>query len=212
MNYLNSQDINIKEIVRNLYDFSQSGVISIQNVLTPRALKDLQKAAHLNTHLFREVLYNEGTAEQQMSTLYFDKVPQEAIALESLPILSQLRLEYHPIYQSLAKEAQFKEDDFNKMGFHRYQAGSLGITTHQDYERHINLISIFNIAGNTPFYYCKDEHAIHACEIDSSPGSLILLRAARDESEQRYRPFHSVGKVNAMRLSLNIRTRRYPYP
>ena len=205
--YILAEKLSIKDLVRELYDFSKLGAISLPGVLTPMAVEDLVNVAELNMHLFRDVPRYEGTAEQEMRVLYLEKIQRNELSIESLSILDQFRGEYLKIYNDMAQEAQFDERDFNKIGFHHYPSGSIGITPHQDYERHINLISIFNLVGNTKFYCCQDECRRGAYALETAPGSLILLRAARKREEQRFRPYHYIEPMEYLRLSLNIRKR-----
>lgn len=207
--YIRSEKMKIEDIVSELYDFSKPGIISIQDVLTAEAIEDLVRATRLNYHLFMEVPRHEGAAEQEMYTLYLDKVRKFQLAIESLPILDQFIVEYKEIYKKIAQEAQFDEYDFNKIGFHKYQAGSLGITPHQDYESHINLISMFNLFGDAKFYYCENVDKRNSKELDTNPGSLILLRAARNENEEQYRPYHYIDPMKTERLSINVRKKKY---
>jgi len=207
--YIRPEKIRIEDIVRDIYDFSKPGVISIPEFLTPKAIKDLVNASRLNADLFIEVPRYEGTAEQEMETLYLDKTPQSQLSIESLPIINKFITEYQEIYKKIAKEAKFNESDFNKIGFHRYPKGSLGITPHQDYESHINLISIFNLIGDAKFYYCEDKDKTNSQETDISPGSLTLLRAPRNKNEEQYRPYHYIEPMKNERLSLNVRKKYY---
>lgn len=203
--YIRSEKIRIEEVARELYDFSKPGAISIKNVLTTKAIEDLVRAAKLNSNLFIEIPRYEGTTEQEMQTLYLEKVTECKLAIESLPVFERFRKEYREIYKQIAQEAQFDEPDFNKVGFHRYPAGSLGITLHRDYERHINLISIFNLMGDAKFYYCENKDKRGSQELDVLPGSLILLRGARNENEQQFRPYHYIVPMKNERLSINVR-------
>ena len=203
--YIRTAKINIEKIVEDLYDFNKIGIITIPHVLTGKAIDDLIKSAELNSHLFKCVNRYEGTAEQEMQTLYIDKVKKNQWVSESLQILNQFIMEYEVIFKQIARQAKFYKNDFNKVGFHKYVPGSIGITPHQDYENHINLISIFNLMGNAKFYYCKDRNKTGSQEIDSKPASLVLLRAPRTKNEEPYRPYHYIEPMRDERLSLNIR-------
>ena len=142
-----------------------------------------------------------------MQTLYLDKigVSQVRSQIKNYHVLDYYIFEYRRFYKKIAEKAKFDDSIFNKIGFHKYQAGSIGITPHQDYETHINLISIFNLVGEAGFYYCEDKDGNGSRKIDSSPGSLILLRAPRNEDEEKYRPFHYINPMSNERLSLNVR-------
>jgi len=59
--------------------------------------------------------------------------------------------------------------------------------------------------GRAGFFYCEDGEGRGAMEIDSSPRSLLLMRAARNEGEQGHRPFHYMRPIDGERLSLNVR-------
>lgn len=203
--YIKPEKIRPAKIAKELYDFSKPGVISIHDVLTPKALEELAEAALLNSHIFREVPRYEGTAEQDMKVLYIEKFKESELTFESLPIFALFRQEYARIYAEIAREAHFNEPDFNKVGFHKYPKGSFGITPHQDYTHHINLISVFNLVGDASFFHCQDTSKRESYKLDASPGSLILLRAARNKNEERFRPFHYVECAESERLSLNVR-------
>ena len=208
--YINHEKIDVEKIVRELYDFSKPGILSIQDVLTRTGLENLLKVASLSADIFEEAQTEEGDVDQEMSIVYFEKVLKEKIDETALDILSRFKTEYERVYRHIARAARFEEIDYNKIGFHKYLKGSMGILPHQDYARHVNLISIFNLKGKSSLFYCKDESKVDSIEIDTSPRSLVLLRAARKESEERYRPFHYLESIEEERLSLNIRTRKTP--
>ncbi len=69
----------------------------------------------------------------------------------------------------------------------------------------MNYFAIFNLIGDAKFYYCDDKDKRNSQEFDTSPGSLVLLRGAKNKDEQRYRPYHYIMPMKSERLSLNVR-------
>jgi len=82
---------------------------------------------------------------------------------------------------------------------------------HRDYSTDINLISIFVLGGTAPFYVCADKQGRGKVALHSAPGSLILMRAPRNELENDYRPYHCVGAVEEERFTLLFRQKKQTY-
>ena len=206
MKYIDSSRIHIERIVNELYDFYKLGALSIPNVLTPFGMNDLVGKILASRKMFKQAPKKEGKVYQEMETFYINDWEDEIILNPDLKeSLGMFREEYLSIYQKIAELADFDESRFNSLGIHLYPNGSSGITPHRDYERDRDLISIFVLKGNTPVKVCEDEKKNGTIELDSSPGSLILMRAARKKSEQVSRPIHYLGPVLEERLTLIIR-------
>jgi len=108
-------------------------------------------------------------------------------------------------YELLVRESGFQDIKFNSVSFQKYKEGSIGITPHRDGLKYINLISVFVLGGEAPFYICKDREGTDKTYLGSSPGSLILLRAPRKPEEKDFRPLHSVGRVGKERYTIGLR-------
>lgn len=94
--------------------------------------------------------------------------------------------------------------DFNSLVLQKYDSGSIGITPHRDRLSYINLVCIFNVGGQGRFYLCDDRCGTNARVIDSSPGSVIFLKAPgfRNSSQQ---PFHYVSDIQTTRYTFGLR-------
>lgn len=95
---------------------------------------------------------------------------------------------------------------FNSMVLQRYQPGQLGITPHRDSLRAINLVCIFNISGRAMFYRCDDRQGTHSIAIDTTPGTVIFMKAPGFLGSDD-RPFHYVTQIQSTRYSFGLRQR-----
>lgn len=99
--------------------------------------------------------------------------------------------------------------DFNSMVLQKYDLGSIGITPHRDQLSYINLVCIFNIGGQGRFYLCDNRSGSNPRVIDSSPGSVIFLKAPGFMSSPE-RPFHYVTDIQATRYTFGLRQKAMP--
>lgn len=95
---------------------------------------------------------------------------------------------------------------FNWTVLQKYEAGELGITPHRDSMSAINLVCIFNIAGQGQFCLCEDRQGKNSREIETTPGNVIFLRAPGFLHSQE-RPFHYLSHIQATRYSFGLRQR-----
>lgn len=205
--YIDKNRINIEFIVNELYDFSKIGALSIQNILLEKASEDLVNGVKSAKKFFCVPPKIEGPVIQEMESLYIEKLNEECLDNNFLNSINQFKKEYIEIYKEIAEKAGFQKNFFNSIGIHYYPNTSIGITPHRDYAKDKDLISIFVLQGNSKFYVCKDREKNCSIELDSSPGSLILLRAARNNLEQKFRPFHYIESIKRERFSLIVRRR-----
>ena len=96
--------------------------------------------------------------------------------------------------------------NFNCIVLQKYEPGALGITAHRDSLKAINLICIFNIAGQGQFYLCADRSGRDPQEIETTPGNVIFMRAPGFLGLQE-RPFHYVTNIQSTRYSFSLRQR-----
>ena len=196
----------IDEIARELYDFSKVGAAAFSNVLNRDFRRELVEEIRRNKNKLNTVKREAGQVIQDIDTAYIGEGDNNRRESE-FPLAFQLRGEYSPFFKGLAARAGFTPGRLNSVGLHYYPANSRGITAHQDYARDINLVSIFVLEGQAEFYVCNNREGNGSLKLDSSPGGLILLRAARKESEQRFRPFHYIPGVREERYSIIFRQR-----
>lgn len=185
----------------SLYDPASLGIAVLPGVLLPGALESLVRACAGSPSLFRRVPEFAGPVRQDMATLYGrpGALPPELAPVEDLCA------EYAAIHRIVGERAGFG-GECNSVGIHHYPAGSAGISPHQDYASDRNLIGIFVLSGSAPFGACRDRHKAGAVEYAASPGSLILMRAARTDAEQPLRPFHYVpGPMQESRCTVIFR-------
>lgn len=88
----------------------------------------------------------------------------------------------------------------------RYEPGPMGITAHRDSLRYINVAALFTLAGEARFALCDDRDGCASRDIDSAPGTVILLRAPGFRGTNR-RPFHLVSDIRSVRYSFGLRQR-----
>ena len=99
--------------------------------------------------------------------------------------------------------------DFNSMMLQKYDLGSIGITSHRDPLSYINLVCLFNIGGSGRFYLCDDRSGSNARVIDSSPGSVIFLRAPGFLNSPE-RPFHYFTDIHCTCYLFGLRQKAMP--
>jgi len=203
--FLKSKKISIDKIVNELYDFSKIGALSLPEILSKEGRQELLKGVKSAKKLFSKVSRKEGKVIQEMETLYIENLKENELKKEFNENINKFIKEYSKIYREIAKKAKFQENSFNSLGFNHYWNNSKGISPHRDYARDKDLISIFILQGKANFYVCVDREKNKPVELYSPPGSLILLRAPRNESEKQYRPFHYVENIENERLSLIVR-------
>lgn len=199
--YINSDRISIDQIVDELYDFSRIGALSIPDFLSQKAIIDLFTGAMSARKLFTRAKKEVGKVTQEMENLYVENIDHALLNKYFLTTVTQFKEEYGEVYKRIAEKAEFSFKEFNSFGFNYYATGSAGITPHRDFKSDENLVSIFVIEGNAPFFVCRDYEKTDSRELNSSPGSLILLRAARNKEEQQNRPIHYVAPCISPRLT-----------
>lgn len=205
--YICSEKVLVDKVVEELYDFSKFGAVFFPDLLTECARRELLGGIQSAGFLFQKVQRERGPVIQEMDTLYFEN---NYDLLHTLPLLenavTQLRQEYGELYEKIAVQAGFSGTQVNSVGVHHYSIGSVGITPHQDFKSDRNLIASFVIDGCAPFGVCNNREKTGAQLFDAGPGSLIFMRAARNECEQKYRPFHFLeGPLLEDRYSILLR-------
>ncbi|MCH8945508.1 MAG: hypothetical protein IIA85_01130 [Nanoarchaeota archaeon] len=203
--YIDAERISIDFVVSELYDLSKIGALSIPGVLSSKARENIVKGAKSAIKLFWKAPRVEGPVIQEMETLYIEDTDVRDLERSFVDSIKQFKREYGEIYRQISKKAGFLVDSFNSVGIHYYPYNSQGITPHRDYTRDRDLISIFVLQGQAKFCVCEDRNKKGSINLDSSSGSLILLRAARNDLEQSYRPFHYVEPIERERFSLIVR-------
>ena len=207
--YICTEKINVDEIVKRLFDFSTLGALSIPGVLTGEAREELLTGIKTAQHLLRAVEREKKSGVvQEMQTFYVERLAEGELPPALRDSIKILTDEYAKIYEKIATKGNFTSKNVNSIGVHYYQIGSAGITPHQDYAADMDLVASFVLQGNAPFGVCKNRQKEGALYLEAAPGSLILMRAARDEQEQAARPFHFLeGPVGEERYSILIRNR-----
>ena len=83
-----------------------------------------------------------------------------------------------------------------------YLAGSKGITPHRDLKTCENLVAVYVLYGDAPFY---TKHGAHEIAYPAPSNSLILMRAARCPEEQNMRPVHLIKPMTSERCVVVFR-------
>lgn len=146
-----------------------------------------------------------GTGDRIVRTEYsaFSQFPEVGLytefgqAFQALVDEALSRLDYYPFSTQL---------QFNEMVLQRYTPGQLGITSHRDSLRAINLIALVNLGGDAEFYRCHDRQGTNAVQLDTTPGNVIFLRAP-GFLDTPVRPFHFLTGIRSTRYSLGFRQR-----
>lgn len=208
--YICTEKINVEEIVRTLFDFSTLGALSIPSFLTEKGREELLAGIKAAQHLFTEVEREKKKSGviQEMKTFYLERLAEGELPQRLQDSITKLTDEYATVYEKMASLGNFTGKNVNSVGVHYYWIGSAGITPHQDYAADMDLVASFVLSGNAPFGVCKNRQKEGALYLEASPGTLILMRAARNQQEQAARPFHFLeGPVQEERYSILIRNR-----
>ncbi len=97
---------------------------------------------------------------------------------------------------------------FNDYSLQKYPISKpehrFAISPHRDHKYCINVIAIYVLEGEAPFFISANKSAMNATEIKTKPGDLILMRGFQF-LESPARPLHFLGKVTKERLSFGLR-------
>lgn len=177
----------VGSIVGELFDPEREGALSLQGVLSEsfrRGMLDEMKRLEPSFVTNPRVYMN---AVQEMRFLAWTDRGET-------PMIAELDGCYDGFYASLSEEAGFQQAE-RCLHLLRYWPGSSGIGLHRDESKYRNIVSIFVVEGDAPFYVANVRDMDRARVVDASPGSLVLLRAPRSDAEKSMRPFHAVGEV-----------------
>jgi len=206
--YINSEAFDIDYIVDQVYDFSKLGGMSIREAMPEEAVNDLLSVIVSNKDVLVPAQRVLGQVTQEMNTLYFERHDRDKLPKDLVEKMDIFRDEFQEIYGKIAKIGNFNVKDFNSLGIHEYPKGTMGITPHQDFSADSDLIASFILQGEAPFFICENRGKDGSMKLNSHPGNVILMRAARNKSEQKARPFHYVeGPMNEDRYVILIRNR-----
>ena len=195
--------LDITAIVTDLYDPLKPGALAVPDILDTEFRKQLLDEIKL-LH-YDESPRHYGHADQEVSHCVVRDTSR-------LPLIHSLNNQYSEVYERIAEQAGFTSD-LNSLIVHKFCKGAMGIGPHRDESKYRNLISVFVIDGEAPFYVCSGREktdsgivALNPVKLDASPGSLILLRAPRNIGEKALRPMHYVGDVTKERYTIGLRT------
>jgi len=186
-------------ISSELYDFSKAGTLSIKGFLKEpfrqALLSEMKQQSYVKAP--REYL----NAIQELE--YVDIKSAEQI--EAMSNVINLLHAYSHMHDAVAKIANFSKARL-AITLQRYWEGSIGLTPHMNpAAKYKNIVSIYVVDGEALFYTCKDKSGNGRRVIESSPGSMILMRAPRNDDEKELRPLHGVGTVTKERYVIGIR-------
>lgn len=191
------QDFEINKIITELAAIGATSVPLLREDFRGALLQEAQSYPYIPE---AEVVGNGNqTVKQQLSS--FKDFPASSLynqlrnAFQNLVNEHLAAIKIYPFATRL---------DFNAMVVQKYEPGSIGITPHRDRSRYINLICIFNIDGQGRFYICDDRSGNNAKAIDSSPGSVIFLKAPGFMNSPE-RPFHYVNDIQTTRYTFGLR-------
>lgn len=189
------KDINLIDIIKKLHNPDNIGGFAIKNFLSEDfryALLEEAKTAKYE----KQKIHNEKTnVVQDLESYTLTNRDEDKFKLSHL-----WQREYTKLIGGL-----FENNFPYSIVMQHYKKGLLGISPHRDYLRDRNLISIFVLDGAAKLYICQGRTKRGAVELESSLGSLILLRAPRNVNEKHIRPIHYLDNVAEERYSLALR-------
>ena len=191
------ESTDLEYIAAELFDPQKPGAISLPEAIPPNwrvaLLQEIRKAPHTPS----PGVYDH--AREELSH-YFPN------PLSLFPTAADLAHQHFRFYNCLGNIASFDRTPTKpEVCFHYFHQGSIGITPHYDYSRYINMFAVYILEGQAAFGVCADRQKNGAIELDSRPGSIILLRSPRKPEEKTMRPMHYVGEVHATRRTIVIR-------
>jgi hypothetical protein len=190
----------LKKELEIVYDPSHPGALSIPKFLTDDILNKLMNDMINHSSFFYHVHKKNRTGvEEQYDVVHLE----ELNALDAFPVTRQLITTYAKLHENTGINR-----NFNSISIQRYMPDYKGITPHMDFAKDRDIVSLFCIHGAADFGVCDDKHKANPRLLDSSPGSLILLRAPRNEKDKRdksWRPYHFVENIQSERYSIGIR-------
>jgi hypothetical protein len=205
--YFKVDPIRVRESLHYLYDSSSPGAVSIPDFLQPRFLamliNDIYNHDGMLTYIHNIHDVKDGRIEEEFETA---KLGDDRIILDkdAFPVIMQLR----EAYASFHSIIDIITPSFNSLNVHRYIPQYKGITPHRDFNSDKDLVSIFCISGEADVGICDNIKGDNRQLLDSSPGSLILLRAPRNDDDRKnhsWRPYHFVENIKTERYSIGIR-------
>ncbi len=191
-------------IARELYNPDNIGAVSISGFLSESVRKEVLREIRNGQNSFTVAPRGYLNALQEFDNLYLGEADEKKTGGD-FPWIFCLRDFYTGLYRKLSRRAGFSAGCLNSIEVKRYPKGSLGLTPHMDQSRYVNLISVFVLEGEAPFYIYSQDRKTVLSEIDSSPGGLILLRAPKNRQERGFRPMHGVGSVIQERYTITVR-------
>jgi len=214
-------NLNPRQTAQTLFNFASRGVASQAGVVTSKdcaALVNVFDNFRKKGEGFVTPQRERGRVIQEMQICYLERlkmVPEElteaiiplASCLESW--FQQFRLFAEPLAENL-RDTALLDTSFNSIGIHHYPAKTGGITPHRDFSSSLNLIVIFVLSGDAALYTCQNRKGEAAEKVNCAPGSMVVLRAPRNQAEQRYRPFHYLTSSTTDRYSLIFRQETGP--
>ncbi len=191
-------------LARTLYDPQRSGVLIIRGPQhTP--VEDLRTDfLHAMPHMREPEPH--GDVVQDFCMLYWGAREAQATPPIPLPYIDNLIHTLNTFYRRLGARAGFS-GEANSFGMHIYGAASEGIGLHRDRSVDRNLILSYTVAGNAPFRVADTEEGDGERAYPVGQGSLVLMRAPRNDMEKPLRPYHAAGVARTERLTVLLRTR-----
>jgi hypothetical protein len=169
-----------------IYDQDHVGVKVIPNFL-PAELR-VRLLEYFNDQRFHRIPLKYGEVEQDMLMCRLT----ESDLLNS-PI-SDLMSKYVEFRNGPELSCRIAPVDLSKLYVvsNLYPAGSRGITPHRDLTTCENLVAVYVLYGDAPFYTADDKQYNGEIAHPAPVNSLILMRAARCPDEQKMRPVHYI--------------------
>ena len=201
------KNLNLEKISNELYSpLSVGGMIipeAIHEEVTNSIIREIESGS-----FFQEAPYDYGIAQQRMDVFYIGEADKDHKVEKNFPCIDSLTKDYISFYEELGKMAKFIPSTVNSIGIHRYKPKEGKITLHRDSNKYANLISIMNLKGRAEFYLSAQLEKL-GLTLETTPNSLILIRAPRSPQEKNLRPYHGVGNVLEERYSLILRSRLF---
>ncbi len=198
MEILLRQNIDAERIVHDLSTTGASNMMILSEPIRRQLLEEAQGYSYLDATEYVN-LGKPTEVRQQLAS--FENFPDDSLFFILKDAL-QTELDYQ--FRLLDRYPFTTPLRLNAQVLQKHPPNSIGITTHLDKARYINLVAVIALAGEADFYTYFDRFSPYIQKIETIPGMVVLMRApgfAPLDGQQ----FHSVGNIKEQRYTYGLR-------
>jgi hypothetical protein len=189
-----------KEMVEQLYNPAETGVLVIPEKVSEPDLIELRKFIKEKENLFEIKREKYIANNQRVSLLY--RGPFDLSSLDNT-VFSKVLENYKQLREECSQYSSipFEQGTSIEVKLIHYPISELGVGIHKDLSSNINMIVFYNIEGETYSTKTGDDPVKHPVKA----GDISIMRGPRSKDEPDIRPYHGVEEVKVSRMVLVIR-------